>query len=111
MEHVTKPSRIPIKFFVFLSSLSVLPFNLFPFSFAGTFLRGQINIGLQVIPAGRMGDGPAVGLAETLERLHFRLGRLKTGTPPRLKKDTINFSGKFFVLISLAIYNLSLIHI
>ena len=58
----------------------------------GTFLRGQINIGLDVRPAGRMGDQPAIGLAETLERLNFQLGRLKTGTPPRLYKDTIDFT-------------------
>ena len=57
----------------------------------GTFLRGQINIGLEVFPAGRMGDAPAVGLAKTLDRLGFKLGRLKTGTPPRIKKDTIHF--------------------
>ena len=53
----------------------------------GTFLRGQINIGLEVFPAGRMGDAPAVGLAKTLDRLGFKLGRLKTGTPPRIKKS------------------------
>ncbi|KAF4519768.1 hypothetical protein B566_EDAN010362 [Ephemera danica] len=57
----------------------------------GTFLKGQINIGLEVRPAGRIGDEPAIGLANTLERLQFRLGRLKTGTPPRLKASTIDF--------------------
>lgn len=57
----------------------------------GTFLKGQINIGLDVRPAGRLGDAPAIGLALTLERLNFRMGRLKTGTPPRLDKNTINF--------------------
>lgn len=45
----------------------------------GTFLNGSINIGLDVRPAGRLGDEPAIGLANTLERLQFRLGRLKTG--------------------------------
>lgn len=45
----------------------------------GTFLKGQINIGLEVRPAGRIGDEPAIGLAQTLERLNFRMGRLKTG--------------------------------
>ena len=45
----------------------------------GTFLRGCINIGLSVTPAGRMGDAPAVGLAKSLEDVGFTLGRLKTG--------------------------------
>lgn len=58
----------------------------------GTFLRGQINIGLDIRPAGRIGDEPAIGLAQSLEGLEFRMGRLKTGTPPRIKKDTIDFS-------------------
>jgi tRNA U34 5-carboxymethylaminomethyl modifying enzyme MnmG/GidA len=58
----------------------------------GTFLRGQINIGLETFPAGRIGDQPAIGLARTLERLQFRLGRLKTGTPPRLNGRTIDYS-------------------
>ena len=58
----------------------------------GTFLRGQINFGLEKFPAGRMGDAPAVGLATTLDTLKFRLSRLKTGTPPRLAKDTVDFS-------------------
>ena len=46
---------------------------------AGTFLRGEITIGLDTRPAGRMGDEPAIGLAKTLDRLGFKLGRLKTG--------------------------------
>lgn len=58
----------------------------------GTFLRGQINIGLDIRPAGRIGDEPAIGLALSLEALNFRMGRLKTGTPPRIKKDSIDFS-------------------
>ncbi|XP_060562623.1 protein MTO1 homolog, mitochondrial-like [Ruditapes philippinarum] len=58
----------------------------------GTFLRGCINIGLSVTPAGRMGDAPAVGLAKSLEDVGFTVGRLKTGTPPRLDKNTIDFS-------------------
>lgn len=58
----------------------------------GTFLRGQINIGLEVRPAGRIGDEPAIGLAKTLEYLGFKLARLKTGTPPRIKKSSIDFS-------------------
>ncbi|XP_052534973.1 protein MTO1 homolog, mitochondrial isoform X1 [Tympanuchus pallidicinctus] len=59
----------------------------------GTFLRGMILMGLETHPAGRLGDQPAVGLAQTLQKLGFTVGRLKTGTPPRLAKDTINFSG------------------
>lgn len=58
----------------------------------GTFLRGQINIGLDIRPAGRIGDEPAIGLALSLESLEFEMGRLKTGTPPRIHKDTINYS-------------------
>ncbi|XP_064020281.1 protein MTO1 homolog, mitochondrial [Pogoniulus pusillus] len=59
----------------------------------GTFLRGTVLIGLETRPAGRLGDQPAIGLAQTLERLGFAMGRLKTGTPPRLAKDTIDFRG------------------
>ncbi|XP_058459504.1 protein MTO1 homolog, mitochondrial [Malaya genurostris] len=58
----------------------------------GTFLRGQINIGLQTMPAGRIGDEPAIGLAKSLEELGFQLSRLKTGTPPRIKACSIDFS-------------------
>ncbi|KAJ6665840.1 hypothetical protein lerEdw1_001312 [Lerista edwardsae] len=58
----------------------------------GTFLRGMILIGLEMHPAGRMGDQPSIGLAQTLENLGFTIGRLKTGTPPRLVKDSIDFS-------------------
>ena len=60
--------------------------------FSRTFLRGQINIGLEVRPAGRIGDEPSIGLAETLSTIGFMLGRLKTGTPPRLIKSSIDFS-------------------
>jgi len=58
----------------------------------GTFLRGLIHIGEKKIPAGRVGEAPALGLSRTLEKLNFALGRLKTGTPPRLDGRTINWS-------------------
>jgi tRNA uridine 5-carboxymethylaminomethyl modification enzyme len=58
----------------------------------GTFLRGLIHIGERRIPAGRVGERPAVGLARTLARLGLRLGRLKTGTPPRLDGRTIRWT-------------------
>ncbi len=58
----------------------------------GTFLRGLIHIGERQIPAGRMGEAPALGLSRTLERFGFALGRLKTGTPPRLDGTTIDWA-------------------
>ncbi|XP_011646986.1 protein MTO1 homolog, mitochondrial [Pogonomyrmex barbatus] len=58
----------------------------------GTFLKGQINIGLEKRPAGRLNDEPSIGLANTLDKLGFRIGRLKTGTPPRLEKESIDFT-------------------
>jgi len=59
----------------------------------GTFLRGLIHIGEKQIPAGRVGEAPAMGLSKTLERAGFALGRLKTGTPPRLDGRTIDWQG------------------
>jgi tRNA uridine 5-carboxymethylaminomethyl modification enzyme len=58
----------------------------------GTFLRGLIHIGEVRIPAGRVGEAPSTGLAATLERFGFTLGRLKTGTPPRLDGRTIDWT-------------------
>ncbi|MEJ2516537.1 MAG: tRNA uridine-5-carboxymethylaminomethyl(34) synthesis enzyme MnmG [Methyloceanibacter sp.] len=57
----------------------------------GTFLRGLIHIGDTRIPAGRMGEAPALGLSERLYGLGLRMGRLKTGTPPRLDGKTIDW--------------------
>ena len=58
----------------------------------GTFLRGLIHIGERTIPAGRVGEAPALGLSRTLERIGFALGRLKTGTPARLDGRTIDWA-------------------
>jgi len=57
----------------------------------GTFLNGLIHIGEERIPAGRVGEKPALGLSRTLARFGFALGRLKTGTPPRLDGRTIDW--------------------
>jgi len=59
----------------------------------GTFLRGLIHMGETQIPAGRVGEAPSLGLSQTLERAGFVLGRLKTGTPPRLDGRTIDYAG------------------
>ena len=59
----------------------------------GTFLRGLIHCGEERIPAGRVGEAPSRGLAEVIEKTGFPLGRLKTGTPPRLDGRTIDYSG------------------
>lgn len=58
----------------------------------GTFLRGQINIGDKYYPAGRMGENPTIKLANTIERLNFKMGRLKTGTPPRIDPNSIDYT-------------------
>jgi tRNA uridine 5-carboxymethylaminomethyl modification enzyme len=59
----------------------------------GTFLGGLIHIGQEKIPAGRVGEAPSLGLSHTLRRCGFALGRLKTGTPPRLDGTTIDWAG------------------
>ncbi len=59
----------------------------------GTFLRGMIHIGETRIPAGRVGEAPALKLSERLYALGLPMGRLKTGTPPRLDGTTIDWSG------------------
>ena len=58
----------------------------------GTFLNGRIHIGLNSRPAGRMGEKPSTRLSQSFLAEGFELGRLKTGTPPRLKRDSIDFS-------------------
>ena len=57
----------------------------------GTFLNGLIHIGNEKAPAGRYDEKPTTGLSEQLKRYQFKIGRLKTGTPPRLDARTINF--------------------
>jgi len=58
----------------------------------GTFLRGVIHIGDKQTPAGRVGETPSYGISKTLEAHNFMLARLKTGTPPRIDKNSINFA-------------------
>lgn len=58
----------------------------------GTFLGGEIHIGLEAFPSGRMGEAATFGLSKSLREAGFQLGRLKTGTPPRLDAKTIDFS-------------------
>ncbi|KAG2216952.1 hypothetical protein INT45_001423 [Circinella minor] len=59
----------------------------------GTFLGGEIHLGLKFWPAGRLGEDPSNGLSRSLRQAGFKLGRLKTGTPPRLDGRTINYEG------------------
>ncbi|MDY0069439.1 MAG: tRNA uridine-5-carboxymethylaminomethyl(34) synthesis enzyme MnmG [Porticoccaceae bacterium] len=60
---------------------------------AGTFLGGLIHIGLENHAGGRAGDPPSIALARRLRELPFRVGRLKTGTPPRIDAKTVDFTG------------------
>ncbi|KAI9810985.1 MAG: Mitochondrial Translation Optimization [Pycnora praestabilis] len=74
-----------------LESGEVIPTNHVVIT-TGTFLGGEIHVGLEVFPSGRMGEAATFGLSKSLRDAGFKLGRLKTGTPPRLDKKTINFS-------------------
>ncbi len=60
---------------------------------AGTFLHGVTHIGHETLPEGRAGDGPSIGLARALARLKLPMARLKTGTPPRISRDSIDWDG------------------
>ena len=73
-----------------LESGEILPTNAVVIT-TGTFLGGEIHIGLEVYPAGRMGEDASFGLSKSLRDAGFKLGRLKTGTPPRLAKGSIKF--------------------
>lgn len=57
----------------------------------GTFLSGLLHVGEQAMPGGRIGEAPAAGLSESLADLGLELGRLKTGTPPRVRRRSVNF--------------------
>ena len=59
----------------------------------GTFLGGETHIGLETTPFGRINEPASHSLSQSLKEAGFQLGRLKTGTPPRLDKRTIDFSG------------------
>ena len=58
---------------------------------SGTFLKGLMHIGLNHLPGGRAGEAPAEHLSDCMKDFGFEVGRLKTGTPPRVDRDTINF--------------------
>lgn len=58
----------------------------------GTFLRANINLGLETRPAGRLGDQPSIELGNSIEKIGFKMGRLKTGTPPRIDGRTIDYT-------------------
>ncbi|TVY51588.1 Mitochondrial translation optimization protein 1 [Lachnellula cervina] len=73
-----------------LESGEIIPTNQVVIT-TGTFLGGEIHIGLECYPAGRMGEAATFGLSKSLKDAGFQLGRLKTGTPPRLAKNSIDF--------------------
>lgn len=74
-----------------LESGQVIPTNNVVIT-TGTFLGGEIHIGLEAYPSGRMGEAATTGLSRSLREAGFTLGRLKTGTPPRLDRKTIDFA-------------------
>lgn len=74
-----------------LESGEIIPTNQVVIT-TGTFLGGEIHIGLECHPAGRMGEAATFGLSKSLKDAGFKLGRLKTGTPPRLSKKTIDYT-------------------
>lgn len=74
-----------------LESGEVLPTNHVIIT-TGTFLGGEIHIGLEAYPAGRLGEAATFGLSKSLRDAGFQMGRLKTGTPPRLDRKTINYA-------------------
>ena len=59
---------------------------------SGTFMKGTIHVGSVNYPGGRAGDQPSIGLSQSLRDLGFELGRLKTGTPPRIHARSVDFS-------------------
>ncbi|KAH8600881.1 glucose inhibited division protein A-domain-containing protein [Bisporella sp. PMI_857] len=73
-----------------LESGEIIPTNRVVIT-TGTFLGGEIHIGLEAYPSGRMGEAATFGLSKSLKDAGFQLGRLKTGTPPRLDRKSINF--------------------
>ncbi|KAI0901615.1 glucose-inhibited division protein A subfamily [Annulohypoxylon nitens] len=89
VDPVTGPSKNKITG-VRLESGEVLPTSAVIIT-TGTFLSGEIHIGLDVFPSGRIGERATFGLSKSLREAGFKLGRLKTGTPPRLHKGSINF--------------------
>jgi len=80
-----KIKGVVVEFFGIIDAISIV-------LTAGTFLRGMIRLGKESFPAGRVGDGPSINLAKSIESLKFSIGRLKTGTPPRILKKSINFN-------------------
>ncbi|KAG5952941.1 hypothetical protein E4U53_007499 [Claviceps sorghi] len=89
-DDAAKSARVESVGGVRLESGQVIPANKVILT-TGTFLGGEIHIGLESYPAGRMGENATSALSTSLRAAGFSLGRLKTGTPPRLKKSSINF--------------------